>query len=409
MGSKDDLFDTCPVCGGPSPCTGCQKNHERPGVERTDHTLVAVLPVDEDGLARVEAMLVERGYDPADWEVTSLTVNEWEAQRPKDRGIRVLRQTKASLRRVVPIEDTPWGIFLASVTSALNTTTRPTRRVLKAVDGPQTIVLMGDDQAPWVNWPLHEATCEALADLQPDRIIYMGDGFDFDQMSRFDVEHPEWQSTVNDTLRIGHRVLAERLDAAGNPPADYIDGNHEHRLQKYLLSKAQPLFGVKAAHLPEDAPSVLSVRFLAGLEHLGFAIAESDHGAYPHPNVSVADGYIATHGWVARKGAGASALASVERLASSIAVGHTHRLAVAHVTRWNADGEPIIYTTTETGTMADLSGLGYAKHPDWQGGWATVTVWPDGHHSTDVARWEGDTLRWRDRRWTITKTGIRRG
>lgn len=406
----EELWDTCPVCGGPKPCTGCQKNYEKPGTQRTDSSLVAVLPVDEDGLDRVAQMLVERGYDPADWTVASLTVNEWESPRTKDRGVRLLRQTKAHLTRVIPDEDTPWGQFLHAVTDALQRNSRARRRPLKPATGEPTVaVLIGDDQAPWVNWPLHEATCEALADLQPDRLVYMGDGFDFDQMSRYEVEHPEWQSSVNEGLKVGHRVLAERLEAAGWPQADYVEGNHEHRLQKYLLKRAKELFGVKAAHLPEDAPSVLSVRYLAGLDALGFDVAESDHGAYPHPNIAITDDYIATHGWVARKGAGQSALASVERLQSSIAVGHTHRLAVGHVTRWNADGDPIVYTTAESGTMADLVGLGYSKNPDWQGGWLTVTVWPDGHHTTDLARWEGDTLHWRDRRWTVTKTGVRRG
>ena len=29
------------------------------------------------------------------------------------------------------------------------------------------------------------------------------------------------------------------------------------------------------------------------------------------------------------------------------------------------------YSAIETGTMADLEGLGYSKQPDWQGGFLT--------------------------------------
>ena len=399
----------CAVCGGPAPCEGCKRNYQDPGTRRTDSSLDVVLPIDEDGEDRVAAMLRERGYDPDEWEIQSLTVNEWQAQRPKDRGLRILRQTKAHLTRVIPMEETAWGRFVLAVSEAISPVSRPPRRELKPPRGAPTLtILIGDDQAPWVNWPAHEAVCEALSDLQPDRYVYMGDGFDFDQMSRYDVEHPEWESTVNETLTAGHRIQAERLEAADWPEAHYLEGNHEHRLQKFLLKKAKPLFGVKAAHLPADAPSVLSMRFLGGLDALGFRYATSAHGAYPHPTVDVADDYMATHGWVARKGAGASALASVERLNSSIAVGHTHRLAVGHLTRWGPDGEPATYTTAETGTMADLSGLGYSKHPDWQTGFLTVTSWPDGHHVTDIAHFIDSTLTWRDRRWTITKTGVRR-
>ena len=48
--------------------------------------------------------------------------------------------------------------------------------------------------------------------------------------------------------------------------------------------------------------------------------------------------------------------------------------------------------------MADLTGLGYARNPDWQGGFLTVTVDRDGFNVEPVV-WRDGTLRWRGEGW----------
>ena len=58
-----------------------------------------------------------------------------------------------------------------------------------------------------------------------------------------------------------------------------------------------------------------------------------------------------------RAKAGMSALANLDRVDGSIIQGHTHRLAITHHTRWTGQ-EMNLYTAIETGTMADLKGLG---------------------------------------------------
>ena len=66
-----------------------------------------------------------------------------------------------------------------------------------------------------------------------------------------------------------------------------------------------------------------------------------------------------------------SALANLIVLMDQLIQGHTHRLAITHHTRWTGQ-EMNLYTAIETGTMADLKGLGYSKQPDWQGGFLTL-------------------------------------
>lgn len=412
MSQVDDMvhraMDICLTCGGIG-CK-CAELAERSGTQLKDDTLrviVAPARVDEQSSEdRVWEMLVERGFSPDDWEIVSLTINEWDSPRGHmTMDVLRIQQTKATLKRKIPEDQQPWYRFVQAMAAVGNGPKRTPRPRLVSGKGPITTVLMGDDQAPFVNWSLHEATCEALADIKPNRFIYMGDGCDFDSVSKYPVKHPEWTSTLQEGLDTTHRVLAERMEAAGWPAGDYIPGNHDHRLQEHLLSRSQEVFGLRRANTDEER--VLSLSSLLRLSDLGIEYATSELGDYPYPNVEIAPGFIASHGWVVRKGAGASAVASVDRLNASLAIGHTHRLAVGHVTRWNGDDTPTVYTVVETGTMADPRGLGYSKFPDWQSGWATVTVWPDGAYNVDLAHWRNGVLTWRDKKWTLTARGVR--
>jgi hypothetical protein len=44
-------------------------------------------------------------------------------------------------------------------------------------------------------------------------------------------------------------------------------------------------------------------------------------------------------------------------------------------------------------------GGGFAMNPNWQQGFVTATVWPDGEFTYDLARFDGTSLFWRDRRF----------
>ena len=401
--------DVCPHCGGDMPCAPCTRNARKAGTSRKDGTLTAVLPVGEPpDRAAVAAMLSSRGYRPDEWRIVTLTVNQWESLRrliSKRQVVNepiVLSQTKAVLERIVPDDQTDWGRFLAGLGGL--TERKPLRRLKpEPSDRNRLYICLGDDQAPFVNWPLHELTCEALADLKPDGLIYMGDGPDFGRLSRYAKPGTRWDTAVQEDLNILHRVLAERLENVGSDRW-YLQGNHEWRLTKQLRAKLPALLGVKQAGT--DGAAVLSVENLARLADLGLTVISDDRGDYPYGTLNLTPDLTVTHGWLTRRGAGASALASASHLKGSLIVGHTHRLAVSHVTRWDGEQEQVD-TVGETGTMSDLQGLGYTQFPDWQPGWLTALIRPDGSHHVESAIYRDGTLRWRDRQWKITARGVR--
>jgi hypothetical protein len=108
----------------------------------------------------------------------------------------------------------------------------------------------------------------------------------------------------------------------------------------------------------------------------------------------------ARHGWIAKKGSGTSALATLNHLGHSVMVGHTHRQSLVYHTVTDIDGQTSTLVAAETGTMAIVEGgLGFTVSPDWQRGFCTVATWPDGQFHIEHATWAGEHLRWRNERF----------
>ena len=176
MSVADEVLRICPNCAGDLPCRPCARNAERPGVTRHNDITEVTLPVGADR-DRITAMLLARGLEPADWSLDRVTVNEWEGFHPDPDGqtiVVALHQTKAYLAYLPKPEETPWGRFLEGLRN-IRVTPKRLPRLKGPGTKPLTWVLFGDDQAPFVNWPLHELLCEMLRTVQPDGLLHMGD------------------------------------------------------------------------------------------------------------------------------------------------------------------------------------------------------------------------------------------
>ena len=177
-----------------------------------------------------------------------------------------------------------------------------------------------------------------------------------------------------------------------------IDGNHEDRLRNSVLDHLSAVFGVRrAAESDQDEQPVLSTPFLLRLDELGVEW-EQPEGGYENAQIRVTSELAARHGWVVKKGSGASALTSIDRLRYSVIIGHTHRQAIVHHTAHSIDGKPKTLLGCEAGTLASIEGgLGYATSPDWQRGFATADIYGDtGLFKVDLATYVDGVLLWRD-------------
>jgi UDP-2,3-diacylglucosamine pyrophosphatase LpxH len=375
---------------------------EKVKISRKDDKATATLPVGSSDINEVWRMLEERGFSPDDWEIQSLTVNQWEA--PSTDGVQLFEQTKATLKQ----KPKYLGELISSLGSIGSAGFSPQPK-LKAKAKQEMLVILGDHQLPFRNEILTELSHSFLNDLKPDGLVYMGDLIDFPNLSHF-ATNPDFTSTVQQGIDLGHRTLRDLKDSAGLKKGSemiFIEGNHEVRLRKALVEKLPQLFGIKKADVTDDEKSVLHLASLMRFDDLGWTYWDEPSDVYPHPEYEIVKGLFARHGNFVRAKAGMSALANLDRVDGSIIQGHTHRLAITHHSRWTGQ-QMNLYTAIETGTMADLKGLGYSKQPDWQGGFITLVV--DRKTNTfhpELVIFNEDTITWRGFFWKYTTKGIK--
>lgn len=335
-----------------------------------------------------EDLMVERGLDPEDWEVVSLTVNEWDGTNGA-----LMRQLKVHLRKKVQIALLAPARIDGPVYKA-----KP-KKVKKGE--PITFVLVGDQQAPYHNKHLHEVFCDFLDTVQPHRGILIGDTADFPDISRHP-DNPEKDVSVQECIDSSYLILKDYREASVSTRWQKLAGNHDERIRRAQVDKLPRSYGVRRAQIPGEPPEhpVLDLEHLLRLDELGIDYIRPQ-GDYEHEQVNLSPYLAARHGWIARKGSGASALATVEHLGYSVIVGHTHRQSLVHKTRHDINGDLTVLAACETGCMCRIEdGLGYAVAPDWQNGFAVANVWPDGTFKIDLATYVDKVLYYQGERFT---------
>jgi hypothetical protein len=328
-------------------------------------------------------MLARRGLDSGEWIVLRARVNEWGGPDGQD---------NAQLR----VELAPrLGLLLPARSDGWQAPPRPERSTTES----ELVVFLGDHHAPHHDEHLHAGVCEWLREFQPARGVILGDLLDLDTLSRHR-RTPEWTAEVQTTLDAGYSILRSYVEASPGTRWQMLDGNHEERLRNSVLDHLSQVFGVTRAKAEreEEEHAVLSTPYLLRLDELGVEWHPAG-ASYEHAQINVTSELAARHGWIAKKGSGASALTTIDHLRYSVVIGHTHRQAIVHHTAHSIDGEPKTLLGCEAGTLAAIKGgLGYATAPDWQQGFAVAHVYggTPGLFKVDLATYVDGTLLWRD-------------
>lgn len=347
-----------------------------------------------------DSMLRERGLDPEDWTIESATINEWDGPSA-DEGMITYHQAKLNLRKkrselqVVAARSDGWKApFVKPAIRGRNT--------------PRLIVVTGDQQAPFHDENLHYLFCAWLEDNKPDELVALGDKVDFPDISRHRLD-PENTAVVNECIQAGYDLFRGYRVAAPNTCMKFMPGNHDERIRNILLDKpsVQPLYGIKQADTPEeDGPAVLTLPHLLRLDELNIDYIDP-RGPYDLAQINLSNKLAVRHGWIARQGSGTSALATLEHLGYSIIVGHTHRQSIIYKTTHDIDSDPTTLTAAEAGCMCRIDQEvrngrkwpNFTPCPDWQQGFTTVTVHPDGFFRIENATYVNGTLLWRDQQY----------
>jgi UDP-2,3-diacylglucosamine pyrophosphatase LpxH len=385
-------------------CRGCydgqrrgsaegQVRAERPSCKIAGDTATVITEPTTD-LGDLERLIRERGLDPEDWEVVSATLNEWDGP-VKNGGKQKLRQLKIQLKRRQPLQ---WLFPATDV--AQRDEPYLYKHPLVGVDYPQTIALLPDPHCPYQDLELEKRVHALVDDLEPDRVICLGDVCDFSSISRHR-DNPAWFTTAQENIQEAFAWWSRLRDAAPDAEMDWIEGNHDARIRNELLTRAERMYGIKPAAVPGEATGAdaLSLERLCHLDRLrvNWVGPDREGDGYQHAGIDIGPELHARHGFLT----GANSTATMlDAIGMSVVLGHTHRQDVHHRTIYRGKRALGRIVAVECGTLASLEGgMGYAVNPKWQQGLAVATVWPDGSHDVELVPYDGKALYFRGRRF----------
>lgn len=212
-----------------------------------------------------------------------------------------------------------------------------------------TTLVIPDTHVPFEDKKAWNLVLKAAKELQPERIVILGDFVDCLTVSHF-VAPPGRITTLKQEVTEANTQLDRLQHAAPKAKKTFICGNHELRLEKYLAEKAPKLFGLvdMEALLRITARSWTWVPYR---KHITFGKI-----AYTHDL-----GYSG-------KGAVSQCLDS---FGGNIIFGHTHRSGVVY--GGTVLGEHRV--AMSCGWLGDPGAIDYtyqAKIKDWQTGFGIV-------------------------------------
>lgn len=208
-----------------------------------------------------------------------------------------------------------------------------------------TIVVGSDFHIPFQDIQAVDAFCEYCKTSNPEVIVLNGDVLDMFLLSRF--TKGEGRNPLEEITEC--RELLSRLRRE-NPRAKiyYVIGNHETRLERYVMSKAPEL-----ASLIEDVFSIIKVE---------------EFNVEGCASLTLNDNFVFKHGTLLGNKSGLSAIKEMEASYMSGASGHTHRLC--HYIARKAGRK---FTWMETGCLCSLEPE-YMVNPNWQTGFGIIKV-----------------------------------
>ncbi len=208
-----------------------------------------------------------------------------------------------------------------------------------------TIIIGSDVHIPFQDDAAVDAFIGYIKREQPSVVVLNGDILDMFMLSRF--TKGEGRNPLEE-IEECRKLLKAVAKAAKGADLYYVIGNHETRLERYVLTKAPEL-----ASLVEDVFTIIKS------DELGFKGCAS---------LTVNDKIVLKHGTLLGNKSGLSAIKEMEASYMSGASGHTHRLC-----KYIARKAGRKFFWIETGCLCGLNPE-YCVNPNWQQGFARIDI-----------------------------------
>jgi predicted phosphodiesterase len=240
-----------------------------------------------------------------------------------------------------------------------------------------------------------------------DSVINLGDFLDLPAQGRFEQE-PAFAFTTQHAVNRGHKFLQQQRAAAG-PRAKIvlIEGNHDKRMEKFIMNNAASTLGLKRANMPDTLP-VMSLPYLLRLDEIGVEYID----AYPAGAYWLNDKLRAVHGSKVRSGGSTAAAYTNDSPHISTIFGHVHRQELQSKTVFDRLG-PIKSIAVSPGCLCRVDGAvpsvnGATKidgspavyYENWQQGMAVIMYKPTGEFFTELVQIDRGKAVFRGREFT---------
>jgi predicted MPP superfamily phosphohydrolase len=216
-------------------------------------------------------------------------------------------------------------------------------------------------------------------DIQPDTITLLGDNVDLAEWSDRFVRSPEFYFTTQPAINELAWWLTQLRLACPHAKIYYIEGNHEMRMERSIITHMAAAYHLKPANEKIKLP-VMSIPYLLNLDALNIEWV----GNYPDGMVWLNNGLKCVHGDKARSVPGGSAKAILDASEVSVIFGHIHRAEAVTRTRHTRKGSCIIKALSP-GCGCRLDGVvpGHTMSQNWSQGLAVAHYDEDVYSSID--------------------------
>lgn len=210
-------------------------------------------------------------------------------------------------------------------------------------------LIIPDMHCPYEDYRALHGVYQFIKEYKPDRIIQLGDMVDFYALSRFSKD-PDRLTGLQGEIDVA-RYHLEQIRKVHKGELVVLEGNHEARLQKYLMNN----------------PEFSSIRAVNKVEKL---LGMDDFDVKYRKNYTMS-GFLWKHGHLVRKNSAYTARGEFEAEGTSGGSGHTHRMGSHYKT--NRSGA---HAWFEFGHICDPSKAEYmeGKVPDWQAGFGIFEI-----------------------------------
>lgn len=196
--------------------------------------------------------------------------------------------------------------------------------------GAFTMMIRSDDHAQWCDPFADYLFWDTARRIQPEIIVFDGDTCDFWEVSAHD-KNPRRSMTLQSEINyVREHFFRKAREVCPNAQIDWLLGNHEWRLFRYLCTQAPGLASLDCLQFPK----------LFGLDEFGINLVARPTFLTPRPTdrenykIYGKNAFVVTHGISCTR---THAFAELDRYGISGASGHVHHFQVQ--TRKDLNGD----------------------------------------------------------------------